>query len=177
MNMIYILELWAHQRTAIQSVTEVLLWPSFDAVKEMAGSSHTPASCLSKLRSSLEAGKKQLRVWLQYACGKTEMLLDEPSGRAERLYPSYRVGFNPTFLTLGRANAFVLHSLKRKVPLVFLWSSHGDSEIVRSEFKDGSKWCATDNTCSSVNDAGFIDLSSCIQTSMNLCYGKGVVVT
>lgn len=67
------------QRTAIQSVAEVLLWPSFDAAKVMAGSSHTPACCLSKLRSSLEAGKKQLRVWLQYVCGVTEVLL----------YPSY----------------------------------------------------------------------------------------
>lgn len=44
-------------------------------VKEMAGSSHTLPCCVSKLRSSLEAGKKQLRVWLQYVCGVTEMLL------------------------------------------------------------------------------------------------------
>lgn len=50
-------------------------------VKEMAGSSHTPASCLSKFRSSLEAGKKQLRVWLEYGCSVTEMLL----------FPSFRV--------------------------------------------------------------------------------------
>lgn len=41
----------------------------------MAGSNHTPACCLSKLRSSIEAGKKQLRVWLQYVCGVTEMLI------------------------------------------------------------------------------------------------------
>ena len=43
--------------------------------KEMAGSSHTPACCLSKLRSSLEAGKKQPRVWLQYSCGVVEGFL------------------------------------------------------------------------------------------------------
>ena len=42
---------------------------------EMAGYSHTPACCLSKLRSNIEAGKKQPRVWLQYVCGVTEMLL------------------------------------------------------------------------------------------------------
>ena len=53
-------------------------------VKEMAGSSHTLPCCVSKLRSSLGAGKKQPRVWLQYVCGVTEMFLDEPSGRAER---------------------------------------------------------------------------------------------
>ena len=44
----------------------VLLCSSFGAVKEMASSSHTLPCCVSKLRSSLEAGKKQLRVWLQY---------------------------------------------------------------------------------------------------------------
>lgn len=43
--------------------------------KEMARCSHTPACCLSKLRSSLEAGKKQLRVWLQYANRVAEVLL------------------------------------------------------------------------------------------------------
>ena len=48
-----------HQRTATQSVVEVLLYPSssdplfllrysFGAVKEMVGSRYTPASCLSK---------------------------------------------------------------------------------------------------------------------------------
>ena len=69
------------QRTAIQSVVEVDLWPSFGAVREMAGFRYTLSSCLSKLRSSIEAGKKQLRVWLQYSCGVTEMLL----------YPSFSI--------------------------------------------------------------------------------------
>ena len=35
--------------------------------KEMAGSCHTSPRSMSKYRSSLEAGKKQLRVWLEYA--------------------------------------------------------------------------------------------------------------
>lgn len=43
--------------------------------KEMAGSSHTPACCLSNLRSSIKAGKKQPRVWLQYVCSVSEVLL------------------------------------------------------------------------------------------------------
>ena len=83
--------------------------------KEMAGSSHTPASCLSKLRSRLGAGKKQPRVWLQYVCSVSEMFLDEPSGRAERLYPSFGA------------------------PLVFLRSPYDDSEMARNGFEDGSK--------------------------------------
>lgn len=52
-----------------------ILGISQGVVKEMSGSSHTPACCLSKLRSSLEAGKKQPRVWLQYVSGVKEMLL------------------------------------------------------------------------------------------------------
>lgn len=46
-----------------------------EVAMEMAGSSHTLSRCLSKPRSSLEAGKKQPIVWLQYVCGVTEMLL------------------------------------------------------------------------------------------------------
>ncbi len=49
--------------------------------KEMAGSSHTLTCCVSKFRSSLGAGKKQPRVWLQYVSGVEEMLL----------YPSFGV--------------------------------------------------------------------------------------
>lgn len=48
-----------------------------DVDKEMAGSSHTPACCLSKLRSSLGAGKKQPRVWLEYVCSVAMMFLNE----------------------------------------------------------------------------------------------------
>lgn len=63
----------------------VLLWPFFGSAKGMAGSNHTPASCLSNLRSTLEASKKQPRVWLQYVCGVTEMLL----------YPSFEFLWSP----------------------------------------------------------------------------------
>jgi hypothetical protein len=78
------------QRTAIQSVVEVLLYPSFGSAKEMAGSSHTLACCLSKLRSSLQAGKKQPRVWLQYVCNVAEVLFDRRSNRVERIWCSER---------------------------------------------------------------------------------------
>ena len=61
------------------------------------------------------------------------------------LYPSFRVGFKPTFLTFGRANAFVLHSLNRKVPLVLLLSPYGGSEMARNGFEDGSKVYASNS--------------------------------
>lgn len=43
--------------------------------EEMAGYSHAPGCYLSKFRSSLEAGKKQLRIWLQYVCDVAKVLL------------------------------------------------------------------------------------------------------
>jgi hypothetical protein len=92
-----------------------ILGISQGVVKEMAGYSHTPACCLSKLRSSIEAGKKQFRVWLEYVCSVAKMLLDEPSGRAERLY------------------------LYFCAPLAFLWSLYNSSEWIRSGFEKGSK--------------------------------------
>lgn len=156
------------QRTVIQSVVEVLFYPSyspllvhlwscFGTVKEIAGFSHTLASCLSKLRSNIEAGKKQPRVWLQYVCGVTEVFF----------YPSFGVVFKPTFLTLSRANAFVLHSLNRKVPLVLLWSLYGNSEDVhyilgwRTELPRGCDGDLTEvytsgNVCPRVHETGFV---------------------
>ena len=54
------------------SFTDV--YTSFGSAKEMTDFSHTLACCLSKLRSSLEAGMKQLRVWLQYRWSMVEGL-------------------------------------------------------------------------------------------------------
>lgn len=48
---------------------------SHNVASEMASSIHTPACCLSKPRSSLGAGKKQPRVWLDYVCCVAKMLL------------------------------------------------------------------------------------------------------
>ena len=46
----------------------------------LIGPSHTLTCCLCMIRSRFEAGKKQLRVWLQYVCGVTEMLLSPSFG-------------------------------------------------------------------------------------------------
>ena len=48
---------------------------SHSVASEMAGSSHTLGLLMSKLRSSLEAGRKQPRVWLEYVCSVAEVLL------------------------------------------------------------------------------------------------------
>lgn len=42
---------------------------------EPPSSGRTPLCCLSRLRSSLEAGKKQLRVWIEYVCSVAKMIL------------------------------------------------------------------------------------------------------
>ena len=43
--------------------------------KELVSSSLTLALLMSKLRSSLEAGKKQPRVWIEYVCSVAKMIL------------------------------------------------------------------------------------------------------
>jgi len=48
---------------------------SHSVASEMAGSSHTLGLLMSKLRSSLEAGKKQPRVWIEYVSSQVKMLL------------------------------------------------------------------------------------------------------
>ena len=57
----------------------------------------------------------------------------------------------------------------------FPWSPIGDSEMARNEFEDGSKWCATSNTCSSVNEAGFGGLRTYVQKPMKLCSNSGLL--
>ena len=59
--------------------------------KEMSSYRHAIACCLSKLRSDIRAGKKQLRVWLQYACSVSEVLL-HPSV-APLVLLRYSIGF------------------------------------------------------------------------------------
>ena len=58
--------------------------------REMAGSSHTLTCCLSKPRSNLEAGRKQLRVWLQYVCSVLEESLYSSFGLLMVLLKSAR---------------------------------------------------------------------------------------
>ena len=76
--MIYKFETPEHQRTDIQSVVDVFLcssfsaplvflWPPSGAVKNIAGSRHTPACCLSMPRNRQEAGWCMGRVCQDYA--------------------------------------------------------------------------------------------------------------
>ena len=64
---------------AQENLKSYLTGISHSVASMLAASSHTLALHMSKLRSSLEAGKEEPRVWLEYACSVTEVLL----------YPSY----------------------------------------------------------------------------------------
>lgn len=79
--------------------------------KEMASYCHTLPLLMSKSGSSLKAGKKLPRVWLEYVFSVAKMFLDEPSGRGELLYPSF-----------GN-------------PLVFLLPPYDSSKMVRNRFE------------------------------------------
>ena len=137
---------------------------SHSAVSQMRDSNHY---CLSKTRSSLEADKKQLRVWLQYAYSVADVLL----------HPSFGAPLVLDFIRPFLRSAEQIHLLCARLTEWFLWSPHGDSEMARNGFEDGSKWCATSKICSSANEAGFVAQCTYVYRSMNLCYGKGVVVT
>lgn len=80
------------------------------------------------------------------------------------LFPSLSVGFNPTILALARANAFVLHSLNRKVPLVFLWSPYGVSEAPRRCHRGCMEVYASGNVSSNVYETGFVTSCNFVQT-------------
>lgn len=71
---------YVHQRTVIRIVAEEFLC-FLRCSQRCQALRHTLTCCLTKLRSSLEAGKKQLRVWLEYVCSVAKMLF----------YPSFRV--------------------------------------------------------------------------------------
>ena len=107
---------------------------SHSVASEMAGFSHTPACCLSKLRSSLGTGKTQLRVWLEYVCSATEVLLS----------PSFCA---PLVFLWSPYNS------SEKIRSGFL-----DKPSGKAEREDGSKWYVTGNVCSCANRAVFVVL-------------------
>lgn len=121
---------------------------SHSVASVMAGSIHTLLCCMSKPRSSLEAGKKQPRVWLQYGCSVTEMFLDGPSGRAERLNPSF------------------------SAPLVFLWYFFGDCEMVRNGLEGRSECSVLTNMDENDYEVGFMDSRIYVRKPMNPCFSS-----
>ena len=58
-----------------ESMKSLLTGISHSVASEMAVYSHTLALLMSKPRSSLEAGKKQPIVWLEYGCSMAEVTL------------------------------------------------------------------------------------------------------
>lgn len=60
---------------AQENLKSYLTGISHSVASMLAASSHTLGLLMSKPGSSLEAGKKQPRVWLEYACCVTEVLL------------------------------------------------------------------------------------------------------
>ena len=96
---------------AVYYITDI----SHSVASEMVAFSHTLGLLMSKLRSCLEAGKKQPRVWIEYVCSVAKMLL----------YPS----FGAPLVFLGSpydSSEMVLGRAKRQ-------------SRARSGFEEGSK--------------------------------------
>ena len=121
----------------------------------LTASSHTLALLMSKPRSSLKAGKKQLRVWLQYACSVTEVLL----------YPSFGAPLGLHWSTFGvTGDTRYIHGgcmeiLQRKhVPYIVSRRRNGNLTEVD----------ALDNVGSSANETAFMVLCTYVRGLINL---------
>ena len=113
---------------------------------EMARSIHTPARCLSKPRSSLGAGKKQPRVWLDYVCCVAKMLL----------YPSFGAPLVLLWSPYGESeDARYIHG--------------GFSEPSRRCYGVRSEVYVLGNIGGVVNEAGFNASRTYVHGPMNLC--------
>ena len=116
------------------------------ATSKMNHSTHTLSILMKQLRSSLEAGKKQPRVWLDYVCCVAKMLLS----------PSF--GAPLMFLCSPYDSSKMVRS-------EFL-----DEPSGKAEREDGSKWYAMGNTCSSAKEAGFNGSRTHVPGQMNLSF-------
>ena len=134
--------------------------------REMAGYSHTPFSCLSKLRSSIEAGRKQLRVWLQYVNRVAEVLL----------YSSFDAPLVLLWCSFGNTgDARYIHGGCTDVPrwcdggltLVFQ-RCNGDLKVISRMFHgDLTEMYALGNVCSCAKESRFEDSQNYVHRTNN----------
>lgn len=141
---------------------------SHSAGKEMAGFSHTLTCCLSKLRSSLEAGKRLPRVWIQYASSMAEVFL----------YPSF--GAPLVLLRSSFAGSEDLHKYHGGCTEVARRCNGGLTivsgicngclmEMLRNPHSNLKKVYALDNVDSSARGTGFMGSRTYVHGMMNLC--------
>ena len=126
-----------------------------DVVKEMAGSSHTLGILMSKLRSSLEAGKKQPRVWLQYVLSMANVLFYQSFGAPLVLHWS-------TFGVTGDTR--YIHGGCTEI----LQRKHVTYTVSRRRNGNLTEVDALDNVGSSANETAFIVLCTYVRGLINL---------
>lgn len=146
---------------------------SHNIASVMIGSSHTLPCCLSKPKSSLEAGKKQLRVWLQYACCVVMVLL----------YPSF--GAPIVFLWSPYGSSEVVRYIhvvctdvcRRYNGGLALVSRRCNGELMEMPLRyldNLTEVYASGNVCSSVSKAVLVISFTHVHWLINLCPISGV---
>ena len=139
----------------------------YSATSEMTGYWHTLICCLSTPIGSLEAGKKRLRVWLQYACNVTEMSLYFSIVLLVLLWSPYGDSEDARYIH-GRSS-----ELSRRC--------HGAlSEMSRRCDGHLTEVYTSDNVYGMANKAGFIASRSYVRWPVNthsfLCFQLSVLI-
>lgn len=128
---------------------------SHSVVSEMVAYSHTSALLMSKLRSSLEAGKKQPRVWLQYVLSMANVLFYQSFGAPLVLHWS-------TFGVTGDTR--YIHGGCTEI----LQRKHVTYTVSRRRNGNLTEVDALDNVGSSANETAFIVLCTYVRGLINL---------
>lgn len=140
---------------------------SHSVASEMAVYSHTLALLMSKLRSSIEASKKQPRVWLEYVCSMAEVLFYLPfSVPLVFLMCSYRDSEGVRYIHGCCADVTrMLHATSMQV----FRKRFGDvMEMVRSSHGDIIEEYLSNNICLQVNGIGIKNLYAYLHKAMSL---------
>lgn len=127
--------------------------------------------CLSKLRSSLEAGKKQQTiVWLEYICSIIEAFLHSSFCVPIVLL---RCSFGVTKDVRYGGCTKVLQWCGGDVTLISRRCNGELTEMPRRSHGNQTEMYAIDNVCSGVNEAGFATLCTYVHGVMNQCLISG----
>ncbi len=122
-----------------------ILGISQGVVKEI-GSRHTLACCLCKLRSCLEAGKKQPRVWLEYVCDVEAVhLYPSFAARLVHLWSPFDVMEDIRYIHGGYVE-------------VSRWIRATSTEVSRRCNGNPTEVYASEYSCSSAHEVDFVDI-------------------
>ena len=140
---------------AQENLKSYLTGISHSVASMLAASSHTIALLMSKPRSSLEAGRKQPRVWLEYVCSMANVLF----------YPSFGTPLGLHWSTFGvTGDTRYIHGGCMEI----LQRKHVTYTVSRRRNGNLTEVDALDNVGSSANETAFMVLCTYVRGLINL---------